>query len=76
MTERARSWAFELIGARDGIASRVGIVSRVASALGVGDIMRILTTRGEPIIDDPAQLDTYPRFRRRGRSVTRRRKTA
>lgn len=52
LTERARAWAFEQVGARD------GAVSRVASALGVGwaTIMRIVTTRGEPIIDDPARL--------------------
>ena len=53
LTDRARAWAFEQVGARD------GAVSRVASALGVGwaTIMRIVTTRGEPIIDDPARLD-------------------
>ncbi|MBS4727455.1 transposase [Mycobacterium sp. SM1] len=53
VTERARAWAFEQVGARDGAASRV------ASALGVGwaTIMRIASTRGEPIIDDPARLD-------------------
>jgi transposase len=44
---------FEQVGAFD------GAVSRVASALGVGwaTIMRIVTTRGEPIIEDPARLD-------------------
>jgi len=53
LTDRARAWAFEQVGARD------GAVSRVASALGVGwaTIMRIVTTRGEPIIDEPARLD-------------------
>ena len=53
LTDRARAWAFEQVGARD------GAVSRVASALGVGwaTIMRIVITRGEPIIDDPARLD-------------------
>jgi transposase len=53
LTERARAWAFEQVGAHD------GAVSRVASALGVGwaTIMRIVTTRGEPIIDDPARLN-------------------
>ena len=53
LTDRARAWAFEQVGAQD------GAVSRVASALGVGSatIMRIVTTRGEPIIDDPARLD-------------------
>ncbi|WP_244975041.1 transposase [Mycobacterium heckeshornense] len=36
-----------------------GAVSRVASALGVGwaTIMRIVTARGKPLIDDPARLD-------------------
>ena len=53
LTDRARAWAFEQVGARD------GAVSRVASALGVGwaTIMRIIITRGQPIIDDPARLD-------------------
>ena len=53
LTDRARAWAFDQVGAQD------GAVSRVASALGVGwaTIMRIVTTRGEPIIDDPARLD-------------------
>jgi transposase len=53
LTERARAWAFEQVGARD------GAVSRIASALGVGwaTIMRIVTTCGELIIDDPARLD-------------------
>jgi transposase len=53
LTERARAWAFEQVGARD------GAVSRVASALGVGwaTIMRIVTTCGELMIDDPARLD-------------------
>jgi len=53
LTDRARTWAFEQVGAHD------GAVSRVASALGVGwaTIMRIVTTRGEPIIDEPARLD-------------------
>ena len=39
LTDRARAWAFEQVGARDA-------VSRVASALGVGwaTIMRIVTT--------------------------------
>jgi transposase len=53
LTERARVWAFEQVGACD------GAVSRVAAALGVGwaMIMRIVTARGAPIIDDPARLD-------------------
>jgi transposase len=53
LTERARAWAFEQVGACD------GAVSRVASALGVGwaTVMRIVTTRGESIVDDPARLD-------------------
>ena len=53
LTDRARAWAFDQVGAQD------GAVSRVASALGVGwaTIMRIVTTRGGPIIDDPARLD-------------------
>jgi transposase len=53
LTERARAWAFEQVGAHD------GAVSRVASALGVGwaTIMRIVTTCGELMIDDPARLD-------------------
>jgi transposase len=53
LTERARAWAFEQVGAHD------GAVSRVAYALGVGwaTIMRIISARGEPIIDDPARLD-------------------
>jgi transposase len=53
LTERARAWAFAQVGARD------GAVSRVAYVLGVGraTIMRIATTRAEPIIDDPARLD-------------------
>jgi transposase len=53
LTERARAWAFEQVGARD------GAVSRVASALGVGwaTILRIVTTCGGSVIDDPAWLD-------------------
>jgi transposase len=53
LTERARGWAFKQVGAHD------GAVSRVASALGVGwaTIMRIVTARGKPLIDDPARLD-------------------
>ncbi|MCV7247990.1 ISL3 family transposase [Mycobacterium koreense] len=53
LTERARAWAFEQVGARD------HTVAQVASALGVGwaTIMRIVTARGVPIIDDPARLD-------------------
>jgi transposase len=53
LTERARAWAFEQVGAHN------GAVSRVAYALGVGwaTIMRIISARGEPIIDDPARLD-------------------
>ena len=45
--------------ARRQVGAQDGAVSRVASALGVGwaTIMRIVTTRGEPIIDDPARLD-------------------
>jgi transposase len=52
LTQRARAWAFEQVGARD------NAVSQVAAALGVGwaTIMRIVTSRGKPIIEDPARL--------------------
>src|SRR4029078_12378803 len=55
LTDRARGWAFEQVGARD------GAVSRVASALGVGwaTIMRIVITRGQAIIHDPATLGPH-----------------
>jgi transposase len=51
LTDRPRAWAFEQVGARD------GAVSRVALGVGWATIMRIVTTRGEPIIDEPARLD-------------------
>lgn len=54
LTERARAWAFEQVGTRD------AAVSHVADLLGVGwtTVMRLVTTRGNPIIDDPTRLDT------------------
>jgi transposase len=52
LTERARAWAFEQVGAQD------AAVARLARAFGVGwaTIMRIVTSRGRPIVDDPARL--------------------
>lgn len=52
LTERARAWAFTQVSTCD------RAVSDVAGALGVGwaTIMRIVTTRGEPIIGDRVRL--------------------
>lgn len=52
LTERARAWAFEQVGSRD------AAVAHVAAVLGVGwaTIMRIVTGRGTPILDDPGRL--------------------
>jgi transposase len=52
LTERARQWAFEQIGERD------SAVSRMARVFGVGwaTIMRVVTARGRPVIEDPARL--------------------
>jgi transposase len=52
LTERARAWAFEQVGHHD------AAVSRIATALGVGwaTIMRIVTARGVPLVDDPDRL--------------------
>jgi transposase len=52
LTERARAWAFEQVGAAD------AAVSRVAAALGVawGTIMRQVVARGTPLVEDPARL--------------------
>jgi transposase len=53
LTERARVWAFEQVGAAD------AAVSRVAAGLGVAwwTIMRQVLHRGRPLVDDPARLD-------------------
>lgn len=53
LTERARAWAFEQVGAHD------TAVDRVARGLGVGwhTIMRIVTVTAIPVIDAPARLD-------------------
>jgi transposase len=52
LTERARQWAFEQVGERD------SAVAWLARQFGVGwaTIMRIVTARGKPIVDDPARL--------------------
>lgn len=52
LTERARQWAFEQVGAGD------GAVSRIADLLGVAwwTVMRQVVERGTPEIDDPARL--------------------
>ena len=52
LTERARAWAFDQVAHHD------AAVSWVARALGVGwaTIMRIVTVRGTPVIDDPDRL--------------------
>lgn len=54
LTERARAWAFEQVASRD------AAVSHVAELLGVGwtTIMRLVASRGTPIIEDRARLDT------------------
>jgi transposase len=53
LTERARQWAFEQVGARD------AAVSRVAGQLGVAwwTVMDQVLDRGTPLIEDPARLD-------------------
>jgi hypothetical protein len=52
LTERARTWAFEQVGAAD------AAVSRVAATLGVawGTIMRQIKERGAPLVEDPARV--------------------
>src|SRR5947209_13285110 len=52
LTERARVWAFEQVGAAD------AAVSRVAAGLGVAwwTIMRQVLDRGRPLVDDPVRL--------------------
>lgn len=52
LTERARQWAFEQVGERD------SAVAWLARQFGVGwaTIMRIVTARGTPIVEDPARL--------------------
>ena len=56
-TPRGADRACSGVGVRAGRAQDAA-VSRVASAFGVGwaTIMRIVTTRGTPIIDDPDRL--------------------
>jgi transposase len=53
LTERARQWAFEQVGEHD------AAVAWLARQFGVGwaTIMRIVTARGKPIVDDPARLE-------------------
>ena len=53
LTERARQWGFEQIGRHD------RAVAPVAAQLGVGwhTIMRQVTERGKPLVDDPKRLD-------------------
>jgi transposase len=53
LTERARQWAFEQVGSRD------AAVSWMARVFGVGwhTVMRIVTTRGTPIVEDPVRLE-------------------
>jgi transposase len=53
LTERARQWAFEQVGSRD------AAVAWMARVFGVGwaTIMRVVTARGKPVIDDPHRLD-------------------
>jgi transposase len=52
LTERARAWAFEQVGACD------AAVSRVARELGVAwwTIMSLAIERGTPIVEDPRRL--------------------
>jgi transposase len=52
LTERAAQWAFTQVGCRD------ASVASVARLLAVGwhTIMRIVTVKGEPVVDDPARL--------------------
>jgi hypothetical protein len=52
LTERARAWAFEQVGAAD------AAVSKIAATLGVawGTIMRRVIDRGTPLVEDPARL--------------------
>jgi hypothetical protein len=52
LTERARAWAFEQVGAAD------AAVSRTAAMLGVAwwTVMRQVIDRGTPQIDDPTRL--------------------
>ena len=52
LTERARAWAFEQVGAAD------GAVARAATALGVAwwTVMRQFIDRGTPEVDDPDRL--------------------
>jgi len=52
LTERARAWAFEQVGASD------AAVSRTAATLGVAwwTVMRQVIDRGTPEIDDPDRL--------------------
>ena len=53
LTERARQWAFEQVGARD------AAVSRIAGQLGVAwwTVMDQVIDRGTPLVEDPARLD-------------------
>ena len=53
LTERARQWAVERVGAHD------AAVSRVADGLGVAwwTVMTQVIIRGTPLVDDPARLD-------------------
>ena len=53
LTERARRWAFEQVGAHD------RAVSAVACDLGVSwaTINTIVVAKGQPLIDDPARLE-------------------
>jgi hypothetical protein len=52
LTERARAWAFEQVGARD------AAVSAVAGHLGVAwwTIMSLTIEKGTPIVEDPQRL--------------------
>jgi hypothetical protein len=52
LTERARAWAFEQVGAAD------AAVSRVARVLGVAwwTVMRQVIDQGTPQVEDPARL--------------------
>jgi transposase len=52
LTERARAWAFEQVGARD------AAVSAVAGQLGVAwwTIMSLTIEKGTPIVEDPQRL--------------------
>jgi len=53
LTERARQWAFERVGADD------AAVSRIADGLGVAwwTVMTQVIVRGTPLVEDPARLD-------------------